>query len=494
MRLAPTTSPSQPLASSQPPHPLPYALPPLLAIMGVRVPTLQHVPKGARDAWAGLVGELLQSISSDSNDLDSWRKCFMLARCVLANPGRGGRYHLRDTLKIVRARIKRWREGDFLGLWQEVLNEEVRLSRRRKPKKETSVSLRAANAHRARRAMEDGQYKKATQALTSSGLAQASTEVLAEMLAKHPQNDPPQLPSHPVPTPIQINEAEVVKALRSFPKGTAPGPSCLRAIHLKEAVFCPSPDRANIALQALTKVINLLCSGQAPAEVVPHLCGARLFASKKKGGGLRPIAVGEVLRRLTSKCISRSVQAEAFRALTPLQVGVGVPAGCEAIVHAVNSLLEDPNIHPGGKWTLLLDFRNAFNSVNREKMFEEVRARIPSLSAWLECCYGAQPLLHFDNHTILSCSGVQQGDPLGPLGFALALHPIVEKIKRDVPGLPINAWYLDDGTLCGSANDLSAALAIIEEDGPARGLYLNREKSLLYIPEDATPVPQPPSF
>ena len=46
------------------------------------------------------------------------------------------------------------------------------------------------------------------------------------------------------------------------------------------------------------------------------------------------------------------------------------------------------------------------------------------------------------------------------------------------------AWYLDDGTLCGSANDLRAALAIIEEDGPARGLHLNRAKSLLHIPVD----------
>ena len=86
---------------------------------------------------------------------------------------------------------------------------------------------------------------------------------------------------------------------------------------------------------------------------------------------------------------------------------------------------------------------------------------------------------------------MQQGDPLGPLAFALALHPIVERIKHEVPGLNINAWYLDDGTLCGSAADLSAALAIIEEDGPSRGLKLNRKKSLLYIPEDASFVANP---
>ena len=92
------------------------------------------------------------------------------------------------------------------------------------------------------------------------------------------------------------------------------------------------------------------------------------------------------------------------------------------------------------------------------------------MAAWLECCYGAQPLLHLEDHTILSCCGVQQGDPLGPLAFALAFQPIVERIRREVPDLQINAWYLDDGTLCGSAADLTAALAIVEEDGPGRGL------------------------
>ena len=113
-----------------------------------------------------------------------------------------------------------------------------------------------------------------------------------------------------------------------------------------------------------------------------------------------------------------------------------------------------------------------------------MRARIPSIAAWMECCYGAQPLLHFGDHTILSCCGVQQGDPLGPLGFALALHPIVERIKRELPTLLINVLYLDNGTFCGSAEDLLKALAIIEEDGPSRGLYLNRSKSVLFIPKD----------
>ena len=72
-------------------------------------------------------------------------------------------------------------------------------------------------------------------------------------------------------------------------------------------------------------------------------------------------------------------------------------------------------------------------------------------------------------------------DPLGPLLFSLTLHPIVERIKREVPDLNVNVWYLDNGTLCCNPNNLLRALRIVEEDSPARGLSLNRDKSLLYM-------------
>ena len=93
--------------------------------------------------------------------------------------------------------------------------------------------------------------------------------------------------------------------------------------------------------------------------------------------------------------------------------------------------------------------------------------------------------LPFRGAHYLSRCGVEQGDPLGLLCFALPLQPIVERIKRKVPNLHINVWYLDDGTLCGSPEDLLRALEIVEEDGPPRGLSLNRSKSLIFIPQDA---------
>ena len=120
-------------------------------------------------------------------------------------------------------------------------------------------------------------------------------------------------------------------------------------------------------------------------------------------------------------------------------------------------------------------------------MFVEIRRRIPSLAAWMESCYSCQPFLHLGEHSLLSCCGVQQGDPLGPLGFALTLQPLIERLKADVSGLNLNVWYLDDGTLMGSPEDLAAALRIVESEGPPLGLHLNRNKSLLFIPGGSRP-------
>ena len=62
------------------------------------------------------------------------------------------------------------------------------------------------------------------------------------------------------------------------------------------------------------------------------------------------------------------------------------------------------------------------------------------------------------------------------------LQPLLERIQQEAPGLLMNAWYLDDGTLCGSLSDLCTAIE-------ARGLHLNRGKSLLIIPPGASPSP-----
>ena len=468
---------------SPPPSSPPEAgLPSLSTILQSSIPTLQHVPKGARDRWVRVLAERLSSVTEDPGGGSRWSRLFMLTKCVLASPPAGHRLRWREILGLVKSRIQRWVGGDLVTLWSEAVEGAQSLSKRSR-----SAPQRSINIRRAKMATQEGQYSKAIRALTSDGLATPSATVLQEMLTKHPQSASASLPPGPVPPSISVSESTVRKGVRSFPNGSAPGPSGLRPSHLREAVGCPSPDQSNQLLAALTRFVNCLASGRTPTTITPHLCGATLLASKKPKGGHRPIAVREVLRRLVSKCLATSAHRQALALLSPLQMGVGVRGGCEAIVHATNWLMS--SLPDKDRWTLLLDFTNAFNSINRQTMFGEFRRHLPGLSAWMESCYSGQPLLLLGKDIIHSCCGVQQGDPLGPLGFALTLHPIIKRIRAEVPSLALNAWYLDDGTLVGSTQDLSAALHIVESAGPSIGLHLNRGKSLVFIPSSLSTLP-----
>ena len=57
--------------------------------------------------------------------------------------------------------------------------------------------------------------------------------------------------------------------------------------------------------------------------------------------------------------------------------------------------------------------------------------------------------------------------------FSLVLQPIIEIIEERVPDLKVDAWYLDDGTLVGTLDQLKEVVDILLEEGPARGLILS---------------------
>ncbi|KAL5703887.1 hypothetical protein ACHQM5_022381 [Ranunculus cassubicifolius] len=95
--------------------------------------------------------------------------------------------------------------------------------------------------------------------------------------------------------------------------------------------------------------------------------------------------------------------------------------------------------------------------------------------------YGQAARLYLGDGHIWSATGVQQGDPLGPLLFALVLHPLIHKI-RDTCKLLLHAWYLDDGTVIGDSEEVAKALNIIRETGPGLGLELNIRKTELFWP------------
>nr|GEX01144.1 hypothetical protein [Tanacetum cinerariifolium] len=73
--------------------------------------------------------------------------------------------------------------------------------------------------------------------------------------------------------------------------------------------------------------------------------------------------------------------------------------------------------------------------------------------------------LYYGEHNLWSHQGVQQGDLLGPILFALVLHPLICKIK-DSFILSLHAYYLDNGTIIGDTLVVGKVMELIMEDGP----------------------------
>jgi hypothetical protein len=124
---------------------------------------------------------------------------------------------------------------------------------------------------------------------------------------------------------------------------------------------------------------------------------------------------------------------------------------------------------------LKIDFKNAFNMVDRGTFLHAVKVKFPRMAKWAYWCYeGPSTLLYDKTHIIYSESGVQQGDPLGPLLFCCALAPLVEKIQALGPAY--NKWYMDDGGIIGSPELLQEVWDILRLEGPSIGCILNPSK------------------
>jgi len=96
----------------------------------------------------------------------------------------------------------------------------------------------------------------------------------------------------------------------------------------------------------------------------------------------------------------------------------------------------------------------------------------------IDHCQGFPPSLFHGHFRLDSAIGVQQGDPLGPALFALAIHRVTSEVKSD-----LNAWYLDDGCIGGDPQTVPRNAAIIRNGLSSVGLEINNSKCELLIAE-----------
>ena len=426
-----------------------------------RIRLVKIIPRVNRGAVSKSYGDVL-NLAVQKNDEASWIRLLSFPYIVFRLPVM--RYKSKKLCSIIFDNLAKYKEGLSL---EEVLQSYPRLSF---PSEEHNCA-KIAKAAEAK--LGEGDVRSAVRIITSTDkFAEYSEETLNTLREKHPQmEDQPQdgelqLPS--LTSSLEVSPIELIKAIRGFPKASGSGPDGLRPRHLLDMISKDNPYASQL-LDHLSGFIEMIVNGKLPETVLATFYSATLTALRKHQGGIRPIACGLTLRRLAAKVAIAKFEPDFLEILLPHQVGVGVPGGAEAVIHAVRAYLSDE--HNETKLLVKLDFENAFNTVSRRLILAKVSQHLPDLYPMIFQSYGAPSHLIYGESFLRSSRGVQQGDPLGPALFCLAIADLVNTLQSE-----IKPWYLDDGTLIGNPEAVYEDLERIKEASRETGLKLNSGK------------------
>ena len=226
--------------------------------------------------------------------------------------------------------------------------------------------------------------------------------------------------------------------------------------------------------------IKSICTKEINDTSLAPLMASRLVPLDKNPG-LRPIGVGEVLRRIMGKVVMSTFSKDVARASSDAQM-CGRSSGSEAAIHAMRRMFDNENTDA----VILVDAANAFNKLNRNVLLHNIQYICPEVSTYVRNCYTIPARLFvIGGLELLSQEGTTQGDPLGMAIYAIGITPMMN--------LMLLAMQNDHNKMAGFADDITAAGEILAlrrwwtnlmEIGPAYGYFPQPTKSWLIVKQE----------
>lgn len=335
-----------------------------------------------------------------------------------------------------------------------------------------------------------GNVGKAAKALLGSGVREDTPETRRILLSLHPQDKRPmedEFAHEPSFASKPFKAKEVIQCIRKSKRALSAGGTGLSFDHLRECITLSGETGGQLASR-LARLATLVAQGKLAQPTRDWFMSAPCTPLVKSGdpNKARPIAVGDCTRRLTGQLLASRIKEEVQILLFPRQVGVGTRCAAEATHHVFENFIQE--FGASNEFAILkIDLENAFNLVSRPAILFCVQKYLPQLYGYTDTAYGAASAPHvwYCEFKFLSAQGVQQGDPLGPLLFALVLHHFCESTTLDIdeekPNLEI--FYLDDGTFLGPHKWLVQQLERFGSDEAKRhGFHLRSDKTHVWWP------------
>ena len=150
--------------------------------------------------------------------------------------------------------------------------------------------------------------------------------------------------------------------------------------------------------------------------------------------------------------------------------------GMESIIHHTRQVIEGCNAADDFV-VAKLDLKNAFNSISRKLILQEVALHFPDIYVWVKTCLAEGAYLSWAfKGTRVMISGVPQGDPLGPPLFCIGFQAVARKIDA---ALTLHKWYLDDGIMAGPKEEVKKAIECIKVMKVDHGVDMNWRKGVI---------------
>ena len=276
----------------------------------------------------------------------------------------------------------------------------------------------------------EGQINSALRFLsetTSGGVLSLTDDVMSQLKQKHPNPQSAKLGSllfGPIddqyPESVYTeNNGQMVRQAALRTKGSG-GPSWVDANGFRRILACKSFNQSSTRLcEAVATMTRTLYTQYIDPMTIEPLVANRLTPLDKGEGAVRPIGVGEVLRRIRGKYVMSVVKKDDVDASGSLHLCAGQKSGREAAIHAMPTIFESDDTDA----VLLIDASNALNALNRAAALRNMRILCPKIAIYATNTY-IQParLFAIGGKEIVSAEGTTQSNPLAMGLYALSIR------------------------------------------------------------------------
>ena len=286
-----------------------------------------------------------------------------------------------------------------------------------------------------------------------------------------------------------LTQDEVDLAVRQLKNGKAPGLDGLP----------PEFWKLPMARKSLLKFCNATYHGNRPKDWgISGLTPIPKKGDLTKTNNYRGISLSQVASKIYNRCLLNRIRPVIDKVLRPNQNGFRQGRSTTSHILALRRIVEELKNHDMEAVLTFIDFRKAFDSINREKMLQILEAYgIPP-----DVVYAIRVMYEDTSAVVITPegetdafyinTGVLQGDPLAPFLFVICLDYALRSSITETDGLTLRCRrsrrhpaeriadldYADDIALLEnsikSAQDL---LNRVEKACQNIGLFLNAPKT-----------------